>query len=403
MAGAYNGLDQREEAEIWYLRAIATNQDNQDFYSVALNYMNIAGFYADGRQYEKAEDYYQKGETLARSYDYKNILQDLLAKRAGYWAERGEYSRAYQDQVAYEAVKDSIFNKTKAEAIAEAETRYNTERKERELAENKVALTQEQLKVQRQRTYSITLASVLLLVGLSSVGIIRQQRQKRRQLEREADLKEQLAKVEMQRKMEEERMRISRDLHDHIGAQLTIMGAQIDKMAFNEESEVSRAELEKISDHARDTMAQLRETIWAMSNDSIELDMLVAKLRDFLNRISWDQRSYQIEYEIEKSLTLGPGQAINLFRVCQEGVQNALKYADFKRLSLSFRQTDGYLSVRLEDDGVGISDLNIAKGYGIKNMAGRMKQVGGEFQIRRGKEKGTCLEFKLPLNTTSAV
>lgn len=403
IAGVYSNLENWSESEKFYLKAMEVNTDNNDYYSLALNYLNLADMYPKSGQMDKSEPLFQKAQALVEEYSYKNLALDLFNKAAAYYAKTNNYEEAYAYQALYDAYKDSVYDEAKAKAIAETEALYETEKKEREAAEAKAALVQEQLKVERQNAWLILLVAGVVLIVFASISIFRQQAARRRQVETEAALQEERARAEGRRKLEQERNRISRDLHDHIGSQLTIISSQIDNLAFKELVEERRLRFEQISDHTRDTMAQLRETIWAMNNDEINLAMLGAKLQDFIQRSQQEGRKLQIHNEASSEIVLSPEQTINLFRICQEAVQNAIKYAEFNLLEIHFKAESGFLEVIITDDGKGMEMTSGQRGYGLSNMEARMKQINGSFQLESSPGKGTQILLKLPLNTPIAL
>jgi|GEM_PF-1474145 len=403
IAGAYSSLEDWKRAEEYFVKAIDLNSEMGDEYSLALNYLNLADLFAKSGQESRAPDLFLKASELVRKKGFKNLAFDLYDKMAIYYLGLEDYEKAYEYRQLYGVYKDSVYDEAKAKVIAETEALYETEKKDREAAEAKAELVTEKLKVQRQQLWFAVIIAVAILLISFSVFRIRQQSIRRKQIEAEAALKEERAQAEGRRKLEDERNRISRDLHDHIGAQLTIISSQIDQMAFKETKADVRERFEAISDHTRDTMAQLRETIWAMNNDEISLQMLQAKLQDFLHRSQQDGRELRILNNCQSSFKLGPIQTINLFRICQEAVQNALKYADFSVLEISFTCTEDRLRVRIQDDGKGIEDLDLNRGYGLSNMRARMKQIDGEFQMSSEPQKGTEINLSLQLNTSIAL
>lgn len=403
IAGVYSNLKEWTKAEEYYQKAIAYNSSNNDYYSLSLNYLNLGEMYTLANQMGKAEAWIVKAQSLVERYSYKDLALEVFERGGAFYAKAGRFEEAYQYQLLYDAYKDSVYNEAKAKSLAETEALYETEKKEREAAEAKAALAQKQLIVERQMVWlSILIGGVLLLVVIA-ISVFRQQSARRRQIEAEAELQEEKTRAEGRKRLDEERNRISRDLHDHIGAQLTIISSQIDNLAFKESSEDRRLKFEQISDHTRDTMAQLRETIWAMRNDQINLEMLGAKLQDFIQRSHQDGRQFHFQNFAESTIILSPEQTINLFRICQEAIQNAIKYADFKNLSISFKEQHGQLEVLIEDDGKGMEAINSNRGDGLRNMEARMKQIQGSFTIKSEPEKGTSILLKVTINTPIAL
>ncbi len=247
------------------------------------------------------------------------------------------------------------------------------------------------------------LSAGVLLVIIVAVLLYRQQQAKRKQLLKEASLKEELAKVELRQKMEAERLRISRDLHDHIGTQLTIISSEVDNLAYVEKDQDRKLTYEQISDQMRDTMAQLRETIWAMNNDSINVKMLAAKLQEFGNKVFKDRADFTVQNKMKAEVELGPARTINMYRICQEAMVNALKHAECDRFRISFDHDEEALVLSLEDNGKGMDLSKEGDGHGLLNMRDRMKQLGGDLKIDSELGKGTRISLSLQLNTPSAL
>src|SRR5690606_35398898 len=128
----------------------------------------------------------------------------------------GKYKEAFEAHKNYLVYKDSLFNEESNKQIEEIKTQYETEKKEKQLIEQEVIITKEQLRV-RQRNYTLVgLALVLIFIIILSVYIYKQQKFKQQKLIEENRLKDEIAKITLQNELHEERIRISRDLHDNI-------------------------------------------------------------------------------------------------------------------------------------------------------------------------------------------
>lgn len=243
----------------------------------------------------------------------------------------------------------------------------------------------------------------LVLVGVFiAFSVYRQQRAKQERIQAEARIQEQIAKAEMQAKVQEERARISRDLHDHIGAQLTVITSSIDNIALREEDVDRKKHFDAISEQTRETIGQLRETIWAMNNEAVEVEMLVGMLREFCNKIETLQPSAERRIELVQSnesfSKLGPAHTIALFRVCQEAINNALKHAAFTHMQLAFSKGMKGESLRVEisDNGKGFdAEAALKRGFGLRNMQARIEEVGGQFNISSSPKAGTHIVIEL--------
>lgn len=398
MANLYKNRGEYEKAEAYFAKAVAISESINDYNGLADFKLKIAQLHQEQKSFKLALSFYQEALSLSKKYGFKDTRAGIYKHLMKLYEEQGDFEQSLYYSKNLKDLNDSIFNETKSRAIAEAETRYESAKKDQALAEQEAQLVKEQLRLKQKNQWIIILIASLSIIMLLAVFLYRQQNLKQDRLKSEALLKQERAKAELREKMEAERTRISRDLHDHIGTQLTIIGANIDKLAFKEKEEDKRTYLEDISVHSRDTMHQLRETIWAMNVDGINMKMLVGKLQEFFRRANQGGKSMLIDNACEEDLLLSPNQTIALFRICQEAANNAIKYADFKTFKISFRCESNCLHIEIKDDGVGADLKDSGKGYGLSNMEQRAKEIGAIFKLESTIGKGLSILMKIELN-----
>ncbi len=242
-----------------------------------------------------------------------------------------------------------------------------------------------------QRWWFRAIYGSLLLLGF--ISLIRYYSQRK--------LKEELRQLEIKNKLRNERERISRDLHDHVGAQLAniISGLSlIDKYVEVDEREKSIKLMKSLKGDAEVTIKQLRETIWALNQNELNLEGFISHLNTYFKNQSalTDQLSLSVNLSGDGDTKLSATQALNLFRIIQEASQNTLKYANAEHLNISFSRQNGSLFVSIKDDGKFKSDLqSFNGGYGMKNMQKRAREINGKVEINT--DSGTEVKVKLPL------
>ena len=233
---------------------------------------------------------------------------------------------------------------------------------------------------------TLVLLLLLLLVG-SLVYYINQRRYQRR-----------IRQLKMQQEIQGERERISRDLHDNVGAHLTKIITDLDLLSLQLENKPVEANVEQIEStrgFTQNTVRLLRDTIWAINQDEFSLVELAEKTRDYLSQYLGDFIDWQVESSFEGRRTLRPNEVMNILRIVQEATQNMLKYAKASHyhLHLSFKEK---LRLEIEDDGVGFSTAkNNGAHYGLKNMQYRAREIGGELSIDSTPGSGTRLTLTL--------
>lgn len=236
-----------------------------------------------------------------------------------------------------------------------------------------------------------TLSLLLFLTGIV-VGV-RYLSQKR--------LREQIRKMEVENKLRNERERISRDLHDHVGSQLAnIMSglSLVDKYNEIDNKEKSSSLMSSLRDDAEITIKQLRETIWALNQSSLDLYTFKEHLQNYFKNQTAFSESLNMNYSVvdEKNTILSSTQALNIFRIIQEASQNTLKYAGASKIDIDLVRKNGILNVFIKDDGSFKGEKSSFNGgYGFGNMKKRTEELGGEINVNT--EIGTEVSLRIPL------
>src|SRR5690606_39925992 len=151
--------------------------------------------------------------------------------------------------------------------VEEISTKYETAEKEKQIAEKELAL-----KIRNQWIFG--LVALAVIIGLIGFLLYKQQLLKNIQQKKDNELKLALEKIESQNKLQEQRLSISRDLHDNIGAQLSFIVSAIDTIKYyvSDKNEQLTSRLDNVSVFAKETIQELRDTIWAMNKPGITID-----------------------------------------------------------------------------------------------------------------------------------
>lgn len=204
-----------------------------------------------------------------------------------------------------------------------------------------------------------------------------------------------LAALQVERELQAERERISRDLHDNIGAQLTNITFKLDLAAHQTKDEKDSVQIEKIGDDTRDTIKLLRDTIWALQKDEFSLNDLANKLEIYVNRLEGLDVKFKISRSITTDWMLSPKEVLHVFRIIQEAIQNIIKHAEASEALIIFTSDADSFEIKIADNGKGFSPLskNGVGHYGLENMAFRAKEIGANFSINQNNPKGTQIQI----------
>ena len=201
---------------------------------------------------------------------------------------------------------------------------------------------------------------------------------------------------------EEERKRIALELHDGIGQMLTglkLDGERLRSMPFaNEKQKTTIEEHQKLID---ETIEATRTISFNLMPSVLSDFGLIAALRLLAEQTEKStKQDIKFEYKLDdNSLRLGQNTEINLYRIAQEAVNNAVKHAKASEIILFLSQSKQHVSLCIKDNGIGFDEQEgkavLPSGSGIKNMQTRVRLLEGSFKMITKTKKGTEILVRL--------
>jgi len=215
-------------------------------------------------------------------------------------------------------------------------------------------------------------------------------------------LRKKLAELEKQREIDKERQRISKEMHDDIGAGLT----QIILMTESAKAKATNGnekELVDVANTSRTLVGNLSEIIWSLNPENKSLDQLCAYLREQLNKqLEYSGIEYSIQLPDDRTdIILSNEQRRNILLITKEIVNNAIKYSKAKNISIKAELINEGLAFIIQDDGVGFDMLKNYPGNGLKNIKSRTVDLGGKMKIRSAEGAGSRFEYFISLKKHS--
>ncbi|HMU46167.1 MAG TPA: 7TM diverse intracellular signaling domain-containing protein [Chitinophagaceae bacterium] len=196
---------------------------------------------------------------------------------------------------------------------------------------------------------------------------------------------------------QQERERISADMHDELGAGMTAIRL-MSEIAKNKMKESTPVEIDKISNSANDVLNKMNAIIWSMNSGNDSLDSLVSYIRSYAQEY-FDNTPILckvITPEEIPSLEISGDKRRNLFLAIKETLNNTLKHSGASKVIIEVTIEKEQLVLKISDDGKGIDLENLRQfGNGLKNIQRRMESIGGKFSIQNNE--GTISTFHLPL------
>jgi two-component system, NarL family, sensor kinase len=430
MAAIYNNLKNKDSAEYYIKKAITLCRRNEDLQSLAnalaveasifidmkrvdkaeaplsdavnirkligdpfyivSDMMELGNYYAQNKQPEKGIKICREGIAIAEKNKLDSKLIILYQALAENYKVAGNSMKYEETLLKIISLKDSLYKKNSAEELAELQAKYDFQKQRNKIIQQNYELARENY---------LFYGSVILLciVSIFSFFLFRQYR-KRQKLRVRIIQEENMRKsdIAVTSARESERRRIAAELHDNLGSQLSYISSNMDfilsaPVKLSEADKLSR--MQKINETAKSTIADLRETIWASRKEIIDFDELADKLKLYAQHQLAHKTNVQMEFRdnISERPALSSVEALNIYRIFQEAINNALKYAETGTIILTIiTNSEFHYNITLADEGKGF-DLseNFSGHYGLSNMRERARQISANILITSQKNKGT--------------
>jgi signal transduction histidine kinase len=207
--------------------------------------------------------------------------------------------------------------------------------------------------------------------------------------------------LEQQHAIEKERLRISKDMHDEVGASLTRISI-LSELARKQGGEPEKVEqvIGQISEIAGNVVDEMSEIIWAMNPRNDTLDGFAAYSRRYASSYL-ETADILISFHFTDPmppLHMNAEIRRNVFLVIKEALHNIVKHAKARRVTLSIIFSGKQLCITLADDGVGIDDTHHPGGNSLINMKKRLDDIGGSFELESQPGKGTVITIKIEMS-----
>lgn len=376
---------------------IAEDLDLRENKVIALK--GLSFYYLYTRQYEIARSYADSALSLAVRFGFTDQRQRLYVHLSNLAYSMQDVALGHKYARLSGQLADSILNEKVRRTTLEMEKKYESARKDAEIAGQRVTL---QKKRHELRLLGAGVA-LLVLVLLLLAGLFRHrqrlQRQRIFQLEQEKRL---AASEAVLRGEERERSRMARDLHDGLGGMLAGIKYSMNALRGNlvMTADMARS-FERSIDMLDSSIHELRRVAHNLMPEALLRFGLDAALRDYCQELG-QTGTPRVTYQ---SIGLDPLDAdsasqLHIYRIAQELVHNACKHAHASQVLVQVSAMGRLVSVTVEDDGIGFDPLTLksAQGIGLANLENRARMLHGRVDVQSAPGKGTSVhvELKLP-------
>ncbi len=197
-----------------------------------------------------------------------------------------------------------------------------------------------------------------------------------------------------------ERNRLALELHDAVSQKLfgLVLSAEAATMLFERDPAAARDQVERLQILAREALDELRSLVFELRPPDLERDGLCGALRKHVQLLSRAGES-EIELALDDEVSPAPARGLEVLRIAQEAIQNALKHAQAEHVAVRLRDLDGRLLLEIEDDGSGF-DPNTAgirsRRLGLTSMEERAERLGGTLEVVSAPGAGTTVRLDAP-------
>lgn len=386
----YLQLKRWDEAETYFIQALNLARKNNLKRPEAYILSCLADVCRGKGLYDQSERYVQEAMKIKDALSETEQL-DIFLAAINLSVVRGDFATFEQQFDAYSAQLEKVHNLAIHEKMVELETQYETEKKEKQIAE----LTHNQ--------HLILIIALIGLVALIAVALAMFLRF-RLANSRKALAEQRIAQMEQEQKLittqavldgeTTERSRLARDLHDGLGSMLSVV-----KLKLNDLKSGMTLEAEDVA-HFNNALSMLDQSIGElrrvahhMMPESLMRYGLKVSLTDFCTAIPHVQlHFFGTDKRLDSKLE------IMAYRAVHELVNNALKHSDAEKINVQIVQEEERLSIVVQDNGKGF-DTNIPrKGMGLSNIEKRVQVFNGKMDLFSQPGKGTEINIEFKIN-----
>jgi len=349
-----------------------------------INYLSGKAKYLQTKgRFEEAVVLIQKKLDISKKLGIEDEIMGSYSFLSELYFNLNEYKKSIEFSRASTALKDSIYNKSTANALAYYQTLYETEKKERELVEKTADINLLEMDNQGfKKAMLFTGVAIILIFGL--VLLYRNQRH----LKTNKILQEKFSQ-ELLISQEGERRRISKDLHDGIGQQLLVIKNKLISSGDEDTKKMVDYTIEEVRAISRDLHPfQLQE-------------LGITKAIEYTINLIDENTTLFISAEIDNiDDVFSKEDEINIYRIIQESLSNILKHAQAEAGKVSVKRFSNNILISVRDNGVGFDfseKYQDVKSLGLKTLLERTKFLKGQMKVSSKKETGTVLEFQFPI------
>lgn len=381
------------EAVTYFEKSLAlSEQYYQPHYSL-LNNITLLHAHLELKNYQRAIDYGQEAWEKTEGQKNDDIVY-ALNKNLGYaYAGLEQYEEAFFHlRMAHEKYM-SISGTENRQIINDILIKYETEEKEKELAQQKLEIVESDNQIQKQNFWIILLAASFLVILLVYIFYRTSQKQK---MERLKVSQEKRLLTYAIRAEEKERKRLSYEMHDGLASALTGIRLQLSHYQSKEGDE--HPTLNEVNGQIEKLHEEVRRISHNLMPHNFENEKLVDVIKGYCKENSTSGLSIEVaDNRTNKGLRLSPQASSVLYRIFQELINNTRKHANATYCFVQILNEEREIVISVEDNGLGFEPKKENFKQGLSSIEDRMNELGGTFELESSNGKGTLALIRMQM------
>ncbi len=367
--------------------------------------INIAVIYEKQGEYRNAIAQYDTCLRIAHEIGGKDELLFIYNNIYKTYRQIGNETKALNYLDKYISLKDSIFNLEKTAIISDLELKYEKEKNEAEILALNLENVQKDLKIKKEsnrKNMFMAAGGLFFLVALFLFLYFRQLIKKNKQLAKQKLLKaaekQKLSSAQaLLEGQEEERIRISKELHDGVGVLLSTANLYLSTVAG--EAIKNKELVAKAQQIVNDANIDVRKISRNLMPTVLALNGLNEALQDLMENIDLLPDKYGEFHVTGNSKPLSKPREVMVYRMVQELISNTMKHANAESVDLELDYQEKNLQITYLDDGIGFDFEKelLKKSLGLKSIRSRVDSLKGTIDFSNGIENGVQYVIRIPI------
>jgi two-component system NarL family sensor kinase len=401
LGNVYANAEKYDLAIEQYLKAKPYREKVGNPFFIAADLYTISDLYYKTGDFNKGVQAAKEALAIAEKYNLQLKFESTYLSLAQNYEGLRDYKNSSKYYNLYAIAKDSVYKNASSEAIAEMQTRFETEKKEQQLVLQKSELDRQSALI--TSTYVIIASLILSLVLIVIIYVLHRSRVRRKQevLEKERELYIREAQIQASiQSQETERKRFAQDLHDGMGQLISALRIALHNVNGQSTMEERVSVVNRGEGILNEMYREIRSIAFNLMPQTLVMSGLVPALREMCDRVNGNGTMMLQVSSYDVPERLAELHEISMFRIIQEWVNNVMKYSDATLIQIQLVMHEEEINVTVEDNGKGFDPqiLHNSTGNGWKNINSRLNLIKGTLDIdSRPDFAGTTVIIRVPI------